>query len=42
MNAAYENFDTVGAYGSSVLLALLAIVTLLLMTVLRPRGDRSA
>jgi sulfate transport system permease protein len=42
----YENFDTTGAYATSMLLAALAIVTLLLMTLLRPkeeiRGDRGA
>jgi sulfate transport system permease protein len=37
----YENFDQTGAYAASVLLAALAIVTLLTMTVVR-RGDRSA
>jgi sulfate transport system permease protein len=40
----YDNFDTTGAYSASVVLAGLAIVTLLLMTLLRPkeetRGDR--
>src|SRR4051794_18185341 len=41
VQASYENFDQTGAYGASVLLAALAILTLLLMTVLR-RGDRSA
>jgi sulfate transport system permease protein len=44
VDAAYENFDTVGAYGSSVLLAAIAVATLVLMTLLRPkeeaRGDR--
>src|SRR5207248_9457559 len=40
VQASYENFDQTGAYAASVLLALLAIATLLAMTVLR-RGDRS-
>jgi sulfate transport system permease protein len=45
VQASYENFDQNGAYAASVLLAALAIVTLLLMTKLRPReealgGDR--
>jgi sulfate transport system permease protein len=46
VQAAYENFDTSGAYAISVLLAALAVTTLLLMTLLRPkeeiRGDRGA
>jgi len=33
----YENFDTVGAYSASVVLALMAIVVLLLMNLLRPK-----
>jgi sulfate transport system permease protein len=45
VQSAYENFDTTGAYSASVVLALLAIFTLLLMTLFRPReearGDRS-
>src|SRR5213596_3416880 len=41
VQASYENFDQTGAYAASVLLAALAILTLLLMTVLR-RGDRSS
>ncbi len=41
VQASYENFDQTGAYAASVLLAALAITTLLLMTVVR-RGDRSA
>jgi sulfate/thiosulfate transport system permease protein len=44
--ASYENFDQTGAYAASVLLALLAIVTLLLMTLSRPKeaihGNRGA
>jgi sulfate transport system permease protein len=44
---AYANqFNETGAYSASVLLALLAIATLLLMTMFRPkeesRGDRGA
>ena len=46
VSQAYDNFQTGGAYAASVLLALLAIATLLLMTLLRPkeeaRGDRGA
>jgi sulfate/thiosulfate transport system permease protein len=41
VQASYENFDQTGAYAASVLLAFLAIATLLAMTVLR-HGDRSA
>jgi sulfate transport system permease protein len=45
VQSSYENLDQTGAYGASVLLAALAVVTLLLMTKLRPReeaahGDR--
>ena len=40
VQASYENFDQTGAYAASVLLAALAILTLLLMTVVK-RGDRS-
>jgi sulfate transport system permease protein len=46
VQASYENFDQTGAYAASVLLAALAIVTLVLMTLLRPReevhGNRGA
>jgi sulfate transport system permease protein len=41
VQASYENFDQTGAYAASVLLAALAILTLVLMTVLK-HGDRSA
>jgi len=41
VQASYENFDQTGAYAASVLLAALAILTLLLMTVMRS-GDRSS
>jgi sulfate transport system permease protein len=41
VQASYENFDQTGAYAASVLLAGLAILALLLMTVVR-RGDRSS
>jgi sulfate/thiosulfate transport system permease protein len=41
VQASYENFDQTGAYAASVLLALLAITTLLLTTVVK-RGDRSS
>jgi sulfate transport system permease protein len=41
VQASYENFDQTGAYAASVLLAALAILTLLAMTVVK-RGDRSA
>jgi sulfate transport system permease protein len=41
VQASYENFDQTAAYSASVLLAGLAILTLLLMTVMR-HGDRSS
>jgi sulfate transport system permease protein len=34
---AYDNFDTVGAYSASLVLALIAISTLVLMNLLRPK-----
>ena len=37
----YESFDVTGAYAASVLLALIAIGTLLLMTMFRPREERT-
>jgi len=37
----YENFDTTGAYAASVVLALIAIATLLLMTMFRPREEHA-
>ena len=39
VQASYENFDQTGAYAASVLLAVLAVATLLLMTAVK-RGDR--
>ena len=46
VQASYENFDQTGAYAASVLLAALAILTLVAMTMIRPReeahGDRGA
>ena len=39
VQAAYESFDTVGAYAASVVLAALAIATLLVMTLLRRESD---
>jgi sulfate transport system permease protein len=46
VQASYENGDDTSAYAASVLLAALAILTLILMTVLGKRedslGDRSA
>jgi sulfate transport system permease protein len=41
VQSSYENFNQTGAYAASVLLAALAISTLLLMTVVK-RGDRSS
>jgi sulfate/thiosulfate transport system permease protein len=46
VQASYDNYDQTGAYAAAVLLAGLAILTLLLMTRLRPReevhGNRGA
>ena len=46
VQASYENFQQTNAYAVSVLLAALAVLTLILMTVFRPRedlhGNRSA
>ena len=39
VQASYDNYDQTGAYAASVLLAGLAILTLLLMTMLRPREE---
>ena len=35
----FQNFDLAGAYAASALLGLIAIATLLAMTVLKPRKD---
>jgi sulfate/thiosulfate transport system permease protein len=35
----YQSFDEVGAYASAVVLALIAVATLLLMTALKPREE---
>jgi sulfate transport system permease protein len=35
----FQNFDLAGAYAASALLALIALATLLIMTMLRPRKD---
>jgi sulfate/thiosulfate transport system permease protein len=37
----FQNFDVAGAYAASALLALIALMTLLVMTGLRPRRDES-
>jgi len=37
----YDSFDLTGAYAASVLLALIAVATLVLMTTLRPREETS-
>ena len=39
VQAAYEGFDLVGAYAASVVLAMLAIATLVLMTLLKPKEE---
>ena len=38
---AYESFDLAGAYAISIVLALIAILVLVLMTVIRPREERA-
>jgi sulfate transport system permease protein len=35
----FQNFDLAGAYAASALLALIAVATLLVMTIVRPRRD---
>jgi sulfate/thiosulfate transport system permease protein len=35
----YQSFDSVGAYGSAVVLALIAVATLILMTLLKPKEE---
>ena len=37
----FQNFDVAGAYAASALLALIALLTLIVMTGLRPRRDES-
>ena len=37
----YENFNPTGAYAASVVLALIAVTTLVLLTVIRPREERT-
>ncbi len=39
MEDRYQSFDLVGAYAASVVLALLAIGTLLLMNVFKPKEE---
>jgi sulfate transport system permease protein len=35
----FDNFDLSGAYAASVVLALMAVLTLLIMNFFKPRGD---
>jgi sulfate transport system permease protein len=35
----YQSFDEVGAYASAVVLALIAVSTLVLMTTLKPKEE---
>ena len=35
----YENYDLAGAYAASALLAVIALATLLAMTVIKPRKE---
>ena len=37
----FQNFDLAGAYAASALLGLIAIATLLVMTLLKPRKDQA-
>ena len=41
VQASYENFDITAAYSASVLLAALAIATLVAMTIVKPKEERS-
>ena len=41
VQASYENFDLTAAYSASVLLAGLAIATLVAMTIVKPKEERS-
>jgi sulfate/thiosulfate transport system permease protein len=38
----FQNFDVAGAYAASALLALIALATLLAMTLLKPRREEDA
>ena len=37
----FQNFDLAGAYAASALLAVIALVTLLAMTLIKPRRDNT-
>ena len=39
MKRLYEDFDKQGAYAASVVLALIALATVLLMTMFKPRQE---
>jgi sulfate transport system permease protein len=41
VEARFQNFDLAGAYAASALLAVIALVTLLSMTLINPRKDES-
>jgi len=41
VQASYENFDLTGAYAASVVLAGLAVATLVAMTIIKPKEERS-
>jgi sulfate transport system permease protein len=36
----YENLNTAGAYGISLVLAAIAVTTLILMSIVKPREER--
>jgi ABC-type sulfate transport system permease subunit len=38
---AYESFDLAGAYAISIVLAVIAILVLVVMTVIRPREEHA-
>jgi sulfate transport system permease protein len=37
----YENFDFTGAYAASVVLAMIAVATLVLLTIFKPKEERA-
>ena len=39
MQDRYQSFDSVGAYAAAVVLALIAVATLILMTLLKPKEE---
>ena len=37
----YESFDVTGAYAASVVLAMIAVATLVLLTIFKPKEERA-